>query len=147
MLDAPNLRDDFYCSILAFSPACQTLAVGLGNVLYSWSEGTGVRVMHGYALEGVWLTSLAFSSMEGAKSILAISRSDGSLVLKSTVDALPRFEVGQPGPISCLSWRPKSSSRPSRNPYNPGVPVQTEDLLVGDEGGTIYYYLVEWPLA
>lgn len=78
---------------------------------------------------------------------MAIGRSDGSLVVKSTVDALPRFEVGQPCPIACLSWRPVSTTRPSKNPFNPGVPTRTEDLLVGDEGRVIYYYLVEWPLA
>ncbi|KAK0392966.1 hypothetical protein NLU13_2460 [Sarocladium strictum] len=129
VLDAPNLRDDFYCSVLAFSPACQTLAVGLGNVLYAWSKDAGVRVMHGLSLEGVWLTSLAFSSTEGGKCILAIGRSNGSLVLKSTVDALPRFEVSQPMPVACLSWRPVSTTRASKNPFNPGGPVRTEDLL------------------
>ncbi|RCI14369.1 hypothetical protein L249_6022 [Ophiocordyceps polyrhachis-furcata BCC 54312] len=35
VLDAPCLRDDYYCSILAYSATCQTLAVGLGNVLYT----------------------------------------------------------------------------------------------------------------
>lgn len=103
--------------------------------------------MHGLPLEGIWLTSLAFSSTEGGKGILAIGRSDGSLVLKSTADALPRFEVGQPHPIACLSWRPVPTTRPSKNPFNPGVAVKMEDLLVGDETGIIYYYLVEWPLA
>lgn len=103
--------------------------------------------MHGLPLEGVWLTSLAFSSTEGDKSILAIGRSNGSLVLKSTVDTLPRFEIGQPHPIACVSWRPVSTSRPSKSPFNPGVTVMTEDLLVGDETGIIYYYLVEWPLG
>ncbi|KAH8883801.1 WD40 repeat-like protein [Thozetella sp. PMI_491] len=43
VLDAPNLRDDFYCSILAYSPTCRTLAVGLGNLLYSWSESKGTE--------------------------------------------------------------------------------------------------------
>ena len=103
--------------------------------------------MHGVPIEGVWLTSIAFSSTEGGKSILAIGRSDCSLVLKSTADALPRFDVGQPYPIACLSWRPVPKVRPSKNPLNPDVPVKTEDLLVGDESGVIYYYVVEWPQA
>jgi meiosis-specific APC/C activator protein AMA1 len=37
--------------------------------------------------------------------------------------------------------------RPSRNPIAPGILVKTEDLLVGDELGNIYYYSVEWPEA
>ncbi|KAI9149141.1 Meiosis-specific APC/C activator protein AMA1 [Paramyrothecium foliicola] len=146
VLDAPNLRDDFYCSVLAYSITSQTLAVGLGNVLYTWSEGLGVRMLHGLPLEGVWVTSIAFSSAKGGKSVLAIGRSDGTLVLKSVCDGLPRFEVQQPCPVACLSWRPICTPRPSKNVLNPGVLTQTEDLVVGDKIGTIYYYVVEWPL-
>ncbi|KAK1247107.1 hypothetical protein MKX08_000909 [Trichoderma sp. CBMAI-0020] len=147
ILDAPDLRDDFYCSVLAYSPVCQKLAVGLGNVLYVWSEGTGPRPMHGSPSHNVWLTSVSFSSIQGGKCILAIGRSDGSLVLKSIYDGLPRFQVQQPFPISCVSWRPTNTMRPSRNPFNPGIAVQTEDLIVGDDTGVIYYYVVEWPMG
>jgi WD40 repeat protein len=76
---------------------------------------------------------------------MAIGRANGALVLQSTHDALPRFEVHQPYGVSCLSWRPKCTTRPSKHPLNPGVGVQTEDLLLGDETGTVYYYVVEWP--
>ncbi|ETR98868.1 WD40 repeat-like protein [Trichoderma reesei RUT C-30] len=147
VLDAPDLRDDFYCSVLAYSPSCQKLAVGLGNVLYIWSEGSGPRAMHGSAASHVWLTSVAFSSAQGGKCILAIGRSDGTLVLKSTYDALPRFQVQQPFPVSCVSWRPVTTLRPSRNPFNPGIAVQTEDLIIGDDTGVVYYYAVEWPMG
>ncbi|KAL7805483.1 WD40 repeat-like protein [Trichoderma gracile] len=147
VLDAPDLRDDFYCSVLAYSPSCQKLAVGLGNVLYIWSKGSGPRAMHGSAASHVWLTSVAFSSVQGGKCILAIGRSDGTLVLKSTYDALPRFQVQQPFPVSCVSWRPITTLRPSRNPFNPGIAVQTEDLIIGDDTGVVYYYAVEWPMG
>ncbi|KAL6879616.1 WD40 repeat-like protein [Trichoderma longibrachiatum] len=127
VLDAPDLRDDFYCSVLAYSPSCQKLAVGLGNVLYIWSKGSGPRAMHGSAASHVWLTSVAFSS--------------------STCDALPRFQVQQPFPVSCVSWRPITTVRPSRNPFNPGIAVRTEDLIIGDDTGAVYYYAVEWPMG
>lgn len=104
-------------------------------------------MMHGHSEEGIWLTTVSFSSIQGRKCILASGRVDGSLVLQSTSDSLPRFEVEQPLPISCLSWRPTCTMRQSRSPFNPGVAVETEDLLVGDETGTVYYYLIEWPRA
>lgn len=104
-------------------------------------------MMHGHSVDGVWLTSVSFSSTQGRKCILASGRVNGSLVLQSTSDSLPRFEVEQPLAISCLSWRPTCTVRQSRSPFNPGVSVQTEDLLVGDETGTVYYYLVEWPIG
>ncbi|KAK2627596.1 hypothetical protein QTJ16_003562 [Diplocarpon rosae] len=146
ILDAPNLRDDFYCSVLAYSKTCHTLAVGLGSMLYAWSEMQGVHLLNGGTTNGSWLTSLAFSSTQGAKSILAFGKSDGSLSLVSLYDSmLPRFEVQQPSPIACLTWRPQITMRPSRCPTTPSICVKTEDLLVGDEIGNVYYYSVEWP--
>ncbi|KAK7398108.1 hypothetical protein QQX98_012513 [Neonectria punicea] len=103
-------------------------------------------MIHGAHSEA-WLTSIAFSSTQGAKAILGIGQSDGSLILRSVYDGLPRFEVQQPFPVACVSWRPACTLRPSKNPFNPGVLVQTEDLVVGDEMGNLYYYVVEWPMA
>ncbi|KAI1104839.1 WD40 repeat-like protein [Jackrogersella minutella] len=130
VLDAPGLRDDFYCSIMAYSRSCNTLAVGLGNLLYGWSESSGVTLLNAGLKDGSWLTSVAFSSNQGGKSILAFGRSSGLLSLVSLFDSLlPRFEAYHPEPIACLSWRPTATSRPSRNKRNPGVLVKTEDLL------------------
>lgn len=158
VLDAPNLRDDYYCSILAFDPVCQTLAVGLGTRLYSWSEATGVKSLedngHG---DLSWLTTLDFSSVEGKRCILAYGRSNGILNLMSLWDAptlydrqYPRFRFTphvEEAPVACVSWKPTVTVRPSVNPYNPGVLVDNEDLLVGDEQGNVFYYAVEWPLS
>lgn len=37
--------------------------------------------------------------------------------------------------------------RPSLSPHRPGPLVENEDLLVGDEHGSVFYYAVEWPLT
>lgn len=58
---------------------------------------------------------------------------------------LPRFEVDQPAPVTCLAWKPTVTMRPSKCPSNPGRMVETEDLLVGEDTGCVYYYTVEWP--
>ncbi len=148
VLDAPNLRDDFYCSVLAYSHTSHTLAVGLGSLLYAWSEMQGVHLLNSGNNDGTWLTSIAFSSTQGCKCILAYGRSNGTLNLMSLYDrAMPRFEVQQPCPIACITWRPTVTMRPSRSPHNNGQLVKTEDLIVGDEVGNVYYYAVEWPDA
>jgi len=148
VLDAPNLRDDFYCSVLAYSATCHTLAVGLGTLLYAWSEAQGVHLLNGGTTNGPHLTSLAFSSVQGRKCVLAFGKSDGSLSLMSLYDSMiPRFEIQQPSAIACVTWRPATTMRRSKCPITPGMLVQTEDLLVGDEQGSIYYYSVEWPEA
>lgn len=162
VLDAPNLKDDFYCSLLAYSPNCDTLVVGLGNLLYAWSESHGVRLLNGGTRDGAWLTSVAFSSTQGCKAILAYGRSNCILSLVSLYDSrapfdgdhyfpqapiLPRFEVRHPAPISCVRWRPTYTIRRSGNPHNSHhrTLAKMEDLLVSDEVGTVYYYSVEWP--
>jgi meiosis-specific APC/C activator protein AMA1 len=147
-VDAPNLRDDFYCSVLAYSPTCHTIAVGLGSTLYAWLEKQGVHLLNAGSPNGSWLTSIAFSSTQGCRCILAFCRSDGTLALMPMYDRpLPRFEVQQPCPIACVSWRPTVSLRQSRNHVTPGLLVKIEDLVVGDESGNVYYYSVEWPEA
>ncbi|KAK3493213.1 WD40-repeat-containing domain protein [Neurospora crassa] len=155
VLDAPNLRDDFYCSILSYSATCRTLAVGLGDLLYGWSESRGVRLLNAGTQDDCHLTSVAFSSADGHKAILAYGRSNKTLGLMSLLDdadpatsraaPIPRFEVLHPSPIACLSWKPSCTMRPSGCPSTPGVLVATEDLLVGDEAGRVWYYSVEWP--
>lgn len=156
VLDAPNLRDDYYCSILAFDAVLQTLAVGLGTRLYSWSESTGVQTLEDNGPSDIsWLTTLDFSSLEGRKCILAYGRSNGQLNLMSLKDAptlherqYPRFRFAphvEEAPVACVSWKPTCTKRPSINPLNPGPEVENEDLLVSDEQGNIFYYAVEWP--
>lgn len=114
VLDAPSLRDDYYCSILAFSPVCQTLAVGLGTRLYSWSEDTGVQTLEDNGSnDSSWLTSVDFSSRQGRKCILAYGRSNGLLNLMSLWDAptlydrqYPRFRFAphvEEAPVACVS--------------------------------------------
>lgn len=114
VLDAPSLRDDYYCSILAFSPICQTLAVGLGTRLYSWSEDTGVQVLEDNGpSDSSWITTVDFSSKQGKKCILAYGRSNGLLNLMSLWDAptlydrqYPRFRFAphvEEAPVACVS--------------------------------------------
>jgi len=80
------------------------------------------------------------------KSILAFGRSDNTLGLLSTFEGgMARIVVQESAPVACVSFRPTFTLRPSRNPNCPGAPVKTEDLLVGDETGTVSYYVVEWP--
>lgn len=114
VLDAPSLRDDYYCSILAFSPVYQTLAVGLGTRLYSWSEETGVQTLEDNGpSDSSWLTTVDFSSRQGRKCILAYGRSNGLLNLMSLWDAptlydrqYPRFRFAphvEEAPVACVS--------------------------------------------
>ncbi|KJR84121.1 cell cycle regulatory protein [Sporothrix schenckii 1099-18] len=146
ILSAPKFRDDFYCSLLAYSPTTDTVAVGLADLLYTWSEVGGAAHLNGSDSTRVWLTSLAFSSVEGGKCILAFGRSNGTFGLMAISEANnTRMVVQETSAISCLSWRPTCTMRPSQNPNKENVLVSTEDLLVGTDAGIVLYYVIEWP--
>ncbi|CAK7210345.1 hypothetical protein SCUCBS95973_000747 [Sporothrix curviconia] len=146
ILSGPNYRDDFYCSLLAYCPTTDTVAVGLADLLYTWSEGDGAVHINGSNNSDVWLTCLAFSSEEGGRGILAFGRSNNVFGLMAIDEANnARMLVEEASSISCLSWRPTCTMRPSKNPSRPGRLVSTEDLLVGTEAGLVLYYVIEWP--
>ncbi|KAI9804663.1 MAG: hypothetical protein M1833_006738 [Piccolia ochrophora] len=144
ILDAPQLRDDFYCSLLAYSPTLHNLAVGLSSGVYLWSEKGGVQALIAPRTGNSHITSLAFSSEQGGLSILAIGRANGTLTLWSLYGPEPRFESLHAAPIACLAWKPRLTVRASARPIADGALTSTEELLVGDEAGTVYYYAVEW---
>ncbi|KAI9804215.1 MAG: hypothetical protein M1825_001617 [Sarcosagium campestre] len=145
VLDAPKLRDDFYCSLIAYSPTTNTIAVALGGAVFLWTEVDGVIPMT-FERDNILphVTTLAFSSAQGGHIILAIGRVDGTLTLWSTVEMVQRFDTCHTAPISCLAWKPRLSQRPSSRPLAQGKLAMTEELLVGDEKGTVWYYAVEW---
>lgn len=91
-----------------------------------------------------YLTALSFSSAEGGHSILAVGRADGHVALWSLYDSEPKFEVYNPSAVACLSWKPRTTRRLSQRPREQAHLVGTEELLVGDEAGDVYYYSVEW---
>lgn len=143
VLDAPHLKDDFYCSVLAYCYTSHTLAVALTHKVYLWTEEYGVRYPPLPASRATnFVTSLAFSSDDGAKSILAVARHNGNVTLWSLLEASPRFEAPHPCPASCVAFRPTVALRESASSNRP---ARCEDLLVGDDDGCIYYYSVEWP--
>jgi meiosis-specific APC/C activator protein AMA1 len=148
VLDAPALRDDYYCSLLAYSETLQCLAVGLGPHVYLWCESRATaRANIPDSLTAPrgssHVTSVSFSSVSGGSAILAIGRGDGRITLWSPLDPDPRFDSEQPSPVSYVCFRPTTNRR--RSIRDPVVFVDTEELLVGDEVGNVYFYSVEWP--
>lgn len=138
------MRDDFYCSTLAYSSTSGVLAVALAQCVYLWSEGYIVdRPPFGDHHPSNYVTSLSFSSGNGGRSILAVGRQSGQLSLWSVSEDKVRFEISHPKGISCVSFKPRTSRRPSEGLQN--MEIDAEFLVVGDEIGNIWLYSVEWP--
>lgn len=154
VLDAPGLRDDYYCSLLAYSSTTHSLAVGLHSDVYTWTEATGATPFENWSISHV--TSLAFSSPVGKRNILAIGRIDGNLCLWKPGEARPRIERMHTAGVACIAWRPVLQKRwdasfsvvsPADQQLLPRLSsswADCEDLLVGDEMGVVYYYTVLW---
>ncbi|KAI9706378.1 MAG: hypothetical protein M1836_003383 [Candelina mexicana] len=145
LLDAPRLRDDFYCCLMAYSATAHCLAVGLHTSVFLWSELHGVQPCNLIPQSFAYVTSLAFSSAEGHQSILAIGRADGKLTLWSTSDATARLEDQHQSSIACVSFKPRITHRQSMRDLDRVNMVPMEVLLVGHENGVVHYYAVEWP--
>ena len=88
-----------------------------------------------------YVSSLSFSSAAGGHSILAIGRNDGHLALWSLHEQIIKFDTVLPNAVACLAFKPVTTRRPS---VRFGVLVETEELLLGDELGHVYYYSIEW---
>ncbi|KAG0638730.1 WD40-repeat-containing domain protein [Tuber brumale] len=155
VLDAPGLRDDYYCSLIAYSPITHSLVVGLHTDVYSWTETSGARPFEVWSNSHV--TALGFSCYQGKRNILAIGRIDGSLSLWNPAEPTPRLERTHDTGMACLAWKPIVSYGPDlglqpssgfsfsdgRSQLSSTV-AETEELLVGDESGNVYYYSIEW---
>ncbi len=147
VLDAPQLRDDFYCSLLAYSHRSRCLAVGLKDTVFLWSENRGVRPMRPGYLGSAHVTAVSFSSTEGGKEILATGRADGYLSLWAVSDSEARFDIFHASPVASVAWRPRACKRVGQRDSAMGRTATAEDLLLGDEDGRIFYYRVQWPDA
>lgn len=150
MLEAEGLRDDYYCSVLAYSYRADRLAVGLGSKVYLWSEDQGL-IHPPSQLEvqppihrPAYITSLAFSSESGGKAILAVGRVNGRLMLWSPLDTESRFmTLTMPHSAAHLSFRPQTIKRQSQR--HESMMAENEVLLVGDDYGNVWVFLIEWP--
>ena len=89
-----------------------------------------------------YVTSLSFSSYEGRHSILAVGRCGGHLALWSTFDSDVRFQTEFSSAVSSVMFKSTTTRRLSQGFL--GEWVDTEELVVGDETGTVWYYSVEW---
>ncbi|KAK6528508.1 hypothetical protein TWF281_009749 [Arthrobotrys megalospora] len=143
ILDAPGLRDDFYCTLLAYSPVSKVLAVALGSDIYGWTERGGAKPFKPWATTQI--TAIAFSSTPGKLDILAVGRVDGVISLWGLGETVPRAEAQHQAAVACVSFKPFESKR--RGLGNRKEWARCEDLLLGDESGNIYFYAIEWDPA
>lgn len=105
VLDAPDLRDDFYLNVVDWSDA-NNLAVALSQSVYIWSA-TNSQVARINEYQNDLVASLAFSRLGG--SYLAVGTHTGIVDLydvetQKVVRSFAGHRGGKYGRVGALSW-------------------------------------------
>ena len=136
VLDAPDLRDDYYSQPLTWSSQGD-LAVALGPSIFLWNPEGGVRSLPMETFRDI--TSVTFNS---TGDIIAIGMEDGSVALQGPKDECPRVIISpiSRGSVGALSWRP-----------TPSLSLQSdkleEILIIGTVDGVVVLLRVTWELT
>lgn len=117
ILDAPELLNDYYSSLIAWSGYKNVLAVALQKSVYLWSAQTGPKFI-GLPNFASLITTLSFSE----KRFLAIGRQDQTLIIYdiSTNETILTHSLCD-RVVTCMAWKPSSDS----------------ELFIGDQHGSI----------
>lgn len=120
ILQAPGLRNDFYCNLVSWSTKEIKVAVGLERNVYLWGAENNVDTVRVKSLHLVTSVSCSFHEY------LAVAYSDGSLCLVNQVENVLVDTYKSEGCFYCMEWLPDSMV-----------------LFAGDEGGEVYIFQVE----
>lgn len=101
VLDAPQLKDDFYLNLLDWSPQ-NVLAVGLGNAVYIWSASNSKVTKLCETTPDKPITSVSWSQRG---NYLAVGVQDGSTMIWDTQKLQEVRTFGSHlGRVSSSSW-------------------------------------------
>lgn len=100
-LEAPGLKDDFYCNVVSWSQMTNRIAVGLSNAVYSWSTDNEVILIHHDA--SVSVTAVLYSPGD----FLLIGKANGDILLVSQTENEVKASFSNRGKtIFCFAWFP-----------------------------------------
>lgn len=138
-----DTKDDYYRSVIAYCHSSALLAVAELGIIRLWS--TVVRKCVNELSVG-WppedeVTSLAFSSFSGHKSILAAGTQLGYIHLWETPRHREIYSWRFDTDVTCVAFKPTTTRCLSA--IYPDIEVSVEHLAVGDELGIVWYYAVE----
>lgn len=100
VLDAPELRNDFYCNLVSWSSLTQNVAVGLGKHVYLWHKVSGVIHVELNDTSGA-ITCVAFSNND----YLVVGTIHGRVSLVSqrlvrVITCVCKFDTS----VCCVTW-------------------------------------------
>lgn len=100
-LEAPGLKDDFYCNVVSWSQMTNRIAVGLSNAVYSWSTDNEVILIHHDT--SISVTAVLYSPGD----FLLIGKANGDILLVSQAENEVKASFSNRGKtIFCFAWFP-----------------------------------------
>ncbi|KAG7818066.1 hypothetical protein KL928_003067 [Ogataea angusta] len=99
VLDAPGLRNDFYANVVSWGRKSDRIAVGLGTVVYTWSNKTGTTPLQ--TIEEV-ISCVSYSYND----ILAVGTKTGRVIIYSeNARTINTTSILRPSTgICCICW-------------------------------------------
>lgn len=104
VLDAPGLRNDFYSNLVCWANQSDTIAAGLGSLVYCWSEKTGTVPLQAFGTEII--SALSYSSDD----FLAVATKDAKLFIykNKSIQVIATYTMKHRSSICSLKWIPNS---------------------------------------
>lgn len=133
ILDAPELRDDFYLNLMDWSSK-NIISITLDNGVYLWNANTG-EIDHLFEMDGSgdYITSVAWLK---DSDVLAVGNSLGQVLLWDVVKhKCLRCMEGHPARVGSLAWNSFVLSSGARSGNIHHHDVRIEDHLVAATEG------------
>lgn len=105
VLDAPGLRNDFYSNLVCWANKADTIAAGLGSIVYCWNETNGTVPLQPFGAELV--SAISYSSND----FLAVGTKDSTVYVysPSSINIIASIKLKNNASICSIKWLPKSN--------------------------------------
>lgn len=105
ILDAPGLRNDYYSNLVCWANMSDTIAAGLGSVVYCWSESLGTIPLQSFGNE--LISALSYSN----KDYLAVGTKEARILLyePSSIYIVATVLLKNHSSICSIKWIPNSN--------------------------------------
>lgn len=105
VLDAPGLRNDFYSNLVCWANKSETIAAGLGSVVYCWNEKTGTIPLESSSEDVV--SALSYSSSD----FLAVGTKESKVMVYKPgyTNIIASYNIKGNSSICSLKWIPSKN--------------------------------------
>lgn len=104
VLDAPGLRNDYYSNLVCWANKSDTIAAGLGSIVYCWSETVGTIPLQTFGND--LISALSYSS----EDFLAVGTKESRIFLykPKSIHVVASYCLKNHSSICSIKWIPES---------------------------------------